>query len=436
MWCGDVVVWWCGGGVVWCGMKSVPFAELSKYETAEANATATALAQAEAREAAAYEAAGKAGEALPPRKRPKPKAYPATRGNQTELSELMVVFPFAARFNHSCWPNVSLLSPSQAHSVVDMLLVTIRSVDTNEQLTISYFEDFVITPKLKRQHRLYSSHHFICDCQRCGPAETDASAAAAEKKTPAPAPAPAPTSTGGGGKNKKKKGGSSGGSSGSGGGGTAPVSGEGDVTAIARGADIALERTVPLIKKKDLTKIESDFAKLKAQSESERTTTGVTASIKALTDWYTTNPIVKCLTPLHALSFQFRSVLWRLLLTFYTAAVAHKDVNSMFTADHRHWITRIIIEELQSYHSLPLPTYDTRNRIFYTASLQFDSLVKWTAKAPPALIKHYTHVCSFFDKIEKPYAAAAPDAAPATVDTSAAPAPATQTTADTKSAAK
>lgn len=75
-----------------------------------------------------------------------------------------VVYPvFAYFFKHSCYPNVALVTSDRS-----VVAVTIRPIQKNEPLTISYLADSVYDD-IKFARRLVLRKHFNlrCECERC-----------------------------------------------------------------------------------------------------------------------------------------------------------------------------------------------------------------------------------------------------------------------------
>lgn len=75
-----------------------------------------------------------------------------------------IVYPlFADFFAHSCYPNVALVTSNRA-----IVAVTIRPIEKNEPLTISYLRDFTFEDiGCARQMWLRENFNVRCDCERC-----------------------------------------------------------------------------------------------------------------------------------------------------------------------------------------------------------------------------------------------------------------------------
>ncbi len=160
---------------------------------------------------------------------------------------------------------MALLTPSFL-SLTEMLAVAVREVPPNTQLTICYHEELQVLPRAQRLLRLSHSHHFVCSCERC--AETGSQFT----------------------------------------------------------ADKALDTTQPLLKKTELKRWEKEFEQLKAEGEAQRTTTGVTGAIVSWKEFRAKNEFrIGQFGVKHWLSFASRTALWRLLLTFWTAAVSLRE---------------------------------------------------------------------------------------------------------------
>ncbi|KAJ3115346.1 hypothetical protein HK098_006997 [Nowakowskiella sp. JEL0407] len=82
------------------------------------------------------------------------------------------IFPYAAYFNHSCDPNCESIQ-----SKTSLTITTIRSVEKDEELTISYIDTNL--PLHARRQRLLDDYYFTCRCTRC---ESESSGTGTTKK--------------------------------------------------------------------------------------------------------------------------------------------------------------------------------------------------------------------------------------------------------------
>lgn len=80
----------------------------------------------------------------------------------TSDEKVCYVSTMAAYLNHSCAPNVMLYDRSNMS-----ICIAVRPIKKNEQLFVSYFENYLDQPFPTRQTRLKKEYGFKCDCERC-----------------------------------------------------------------------------------------------------------------------------------------------------------------------------------------------------------------------------------------------------------------------------
>jgi SET and MYND domain-containing protein len=82
------------------------------------------------------------------------------------MSELCIngtgLFAIANTFNHSCEPNIALMSPFNDSR---LRVVAIRPVAAGDELLISYIDEDMDWSS--RQKRLKEKYMFECDCPKC-----------------------------------------------------------------------------------------------------------------------------------------------------------------------------------------------------------------------------------------------------------------------------
>jgi hypothetical protein len=82
------------------------------------------------------------------------------RQNDQDVS-LGGIFPIAARFNHSCTPNVAQTWNAAMHSLT---MHTIRKIDAGEELCEGYVS---LTEDQKTRQTRLGGYDFICTCEAC-----------------------------------------------------------------------------------------------------------------------------------------------------------------------------------------------------------------------------------------------------------------------------
>ena len=83
---------------------------------------------------------------------------------QNGNADILGCFLQAARFNHSCRPNVVWYWGDQPESVLKMHVT--KNCKKGEELCISYLPDLEMSID-QRRARLQHSHHFLCQCEVC-----------------------------------------------------------------------------------------------------------------------------------------------------------------------------------------------------------------------------------------------------------------------------
>lgn len=89
-----------------------------------------------------------------------PRIYNIITSNMFNLNDHMAVFVKISRINHSCKPN-------SYYNFYDgtMNVFAAREIEPNEELTISYLDDF--QTKEERQKHLRDNYGFECHCELC-----------------------------------------------------------------------------------------------------------------------------------------------------------------------------------------------------------------------------------------------------------------------------
>ena len=75
-----------------------------------------------------------------------------------------VLFPIAARVNHSCAPNLT-----KHYEGFRAIVTTLREVEEGEELMISYLGEEVDKSTSERRARLKAKYNFDCCCTMCEP---------------------------------------------------------------------------------------------------------------------------------------------------------------------------------------------------------------------------------------------------------------------------
>lgn len=90
--------------------------------------------------------------------------YPKTNVEIGENDGVVVYPVFSDFFKHSCYPNVVLVTSDRS-----VVAVTIRPIQKNEPLTISYLPDSVFDDiRFARRLVLREKFNVRCECERCG----------------------------------------------------------------------------------------------------------------------------------------------------------------------------------------------------------------------------------------------------------------------------
>jgi len=93
-------------------------------------------------------------------------AFSVTNGECVPIGISMYSTP-AYKINHSCLPNLThTFDYGRGHGILPKLsLTTVRDVEENEELTISYVD--VTNVRFRRRKILYKDYNFLCQCVRC-----------------------------------------------------------------------------------------------------------------------------------------------------------------------------------------------------------------------------------------------------------------------------